>query len=94
VPPRGTPTIRFAVAFSTLLLPKSFFVPKKLGLYPKSNSAPTMPPPMAPALTPNVPRPLSMLLPNADPIHGLPTRPPAPASARARSRSLLSGREL
>ena len=38
----------------TVLLPKSLFVPKKLGLQPKSTSPPMIPAPMPPALTPIV----------------------------------------
>src|SRR3954462_2174185 len=81
-PPIGTPTITLPIRFSTVLLPKSLLVPKKLGLYPKSTSPPMTPAPIAPAVTPNVVRPLSMLLPNADPIHG-DTKPSARAVAGA-----------
>src|SRR4051794_20159185 len=82
VPPIGTPTITLPMKFRMLLLPKSVLVPKKLGLYPKSNSPPTTPAPMPPALTPNVPRPLSKLLPNAPPTQGV-TNPSARASIGA-----------
>ena len=60
----------------TVLLPKPFCVPKKLGLYPKSSSPPMTPAPMAPASTPKVVRPLLMLLPKAEPTHGV-TNPSA-----------------
>ena len=35
VPPNGTPTMTLPIRSTTLLLPKSFFGPKKLGLKPK-----------------------------------------------------------
>src|SRR6185436_16384181 len=76
--PIGTPRIRLPMRSMTVLLPKSLFVPKKLGLHPKSTSPPTMPAPIPPALTPNVVWPFWMLLPNADPTHGV-TNPSARA---------------
>jgi hypothetical protein len=53
-----------------MLLPKSFCVPKKLGLYPKSTSPPMMPAPMPPAFTPKAARPFEVLLPQFAPTHG------------------------
>src|SRR5438552_13848038 len=85
VPPIGTPTITLPIKSSTLLLPKSSFVPKKLGLQPKPSSPPITPAPMPPAFTPKPARPLSkllQLLPAFADTHGL-TYPSARATAGA-----------
>src|SRR3954462_8315976 len=97
VPPMGTPMIRLPIRSITVLLPKSLFVPKKLGLHPKSASPPMMPAPIPPALTPTVACPFWMLLPNADPTHGV-TNPSAracigastTAAAEAKMRDLIT----
>src|SRR5262249_5709158 len=86
---------------STLLLPKSFLVPKKLGLKPKSSSPPMMPAPIHPPLTPNPARPVSKLLPAFADTHGL-TKPSAraadgadmAAAAAATIRALITHRMM
>ena len=75
----------------TGLLPKSLFVPKKLGLQPKSASPPMIPAPIPPALTPRVAWPFWMLLPNADPTHGV-TNPSARACIGASTTAAAEAR--
>src|SRR3954469_17166137 len=101
VPPIGTPTMTLPIRSMTLLLPKSLFVPKKLGLQPKSTSPSMTPAPMAPALTQKPTRPLSKLLPPFADTHGL-TNPSAratdgaemAATAAATIRALITHRMM
>src|SRR6185436_16157955 len=89
VPPIGMPRSRFAIRSSSVLLPKSPDVPKKLGLYPKATSPPTAPAPMPPALTPNPPRLFEMLLPKLTPAHGF-TKPSARATLGAHTSAVVA----
>ena len=75
-PPIGMPMIMFPMTSMTVLFPKSFLVPKKLGLYPNVASPPIAPPPIHPAPTPNEPRPSPMSLPKFTPAQGF-TKPSA-----------------